>query len=104
MQQQAGEVVAGGIHLVELKIHHVRDPRQRMPVRRIAGLECPDNSSPTQAIFYVWIFSDIAIVVEIDEIVPYYGSIESEGDCGEGEADNCQPLFARAFGHVEFAT
>ena len=64
MQEQAGEMMAGGIQSVELEIHHVRNPGQRVPVAGAEGRKSPNNSRPAHPLFDHAVGSDIIAIVQ----------------------------------------
>jgi hypothetical protein len=56
----------------ELAVEHVREPRQRMPIRHGSRRESPSNSLPRQAVLNDDVVPDIMGIIIVDEIeVPY---------------------------------
>ena len=51
-------------------VEHVREPSQRMPVRRVKRRECPLDGHKMHAWADERILVDVDVVVEIDEIEP----------------------------------
>ena len=56
----------------DLNVEYVRHPRQRVPVRFVAGGECPYNRLCGQAVLNIDVVGYVFDVVDIDEIAPGY--------------------------------
>ena len=53
----------------ELAVEHVREPRDRMPIARLRGGECPPNAVPVQPSLHHRVVRYQAGIVVVDEIV-----------------------------------
>jgi hypothetical protein len=53
VQEQTGQVMAGGFQPVKLAIQHVRHPGQRMPIGGVGGGQGPLDALPVQAVLNV---------------------------------------------------
>jgi hypothetical protein len=70
MNQRVDQQVAACVRAKKLAIDHVRNPSERMPVRRIKRGERPDESRAGNTAIHHWIFLDIRGVIESDELMP----------------------------------
>ena len=60
----------GRVEAGHLAVRHVRKPRERMPVARVSGGECPFDTGPRQAGLHHRIFRDvIAVVIKREAVV-----------------------------------
>ena len=67
MEQYTRVVMSRRIEVEKLIIHDVRKPGQRMPVRLRVRRKCPPDRFPGQALAEMGVFSDVAIVVEVNK-------------------------------------
>ena len=67
MQGHARQMMAGGIHSIELKIQHVGNPGQRMPVAGVARRQRPKKAGPTQGALDVRVGGDVSGIVVGDK-------------------------------------
>src|SRR5713101_9377376 len=65
----ARKKMRAGVGAKQLHVDHVRDPRQRMPIRLIHVRKGPLNAGPRQTAENVRIVRDVAGIVVIDERV-----------------------------------
>ena len=66
MKPHTYQVLCPRLVAEELKVQHVGDPGQRMPVTGVAALECPGNVLPLQAALNVRVRSNVIRVVVVD--------------------------------------
>ena len=71
MQDQVRRMMAGRVRPVALNIQHVRQPRQRVPIRRVKRGEGPANAGRRDALLNVGIMSDVHVVVEEHKVVAH---------------------------------
>ena len=83
MEQDARQVVSGGIETEERDIGQVRDPGQGVPVGAVGGDEGPAQASRSQPPGNVGVSADVRRVVEGDEIEAERG--REQGDRTEGQ-------------------
>ena len=95
MNQEAGEVVAGGILVEQLIVKRVRQPCDGMPVSQIPGSERPADRAAVQTLVDVRIFGDVAVVIVIDKGVTVGWVIEREGGYHQEQAQDDVTLFGR---------
>ncbi len=99
VQDQADEMVRPGVHPEQPHVHHVRQPRQRMPVRRVSGGEGPGHRGPRQPGGHVRIVGDIDRIVQRHEREMPNGRVgdESNGDEGYASENNRAGSFHSGF-------
>src|SRR5882724_2123936 len=101
MNEDVGEMMAGWIEAVELRIHHVRNPGERMPVAGMDMAERPPDSIPTEPAIDPRVFEDVIAVVEIDEVVAERLSEDEPDECPEKD-NNAERQPAIAGGNNRF--
>src|SRR5438309_3695232 len=69
MEHEIGQMMSARIQAVELAIDHMRNPRQRMPVRRVNMPEGPDNSIHAEAPHYLGISRYVIGIIIVDKPV-----------------------------------
>src|SRR4051812_14708234 len=67
MEQEAGQVMAGGFQAVELAIEQDGKPGQRMPEAGLQIGEGPLDALPAQSAAHVRVFGHVNLVVEVDK-------------------------------------
>src|ERR1019366_1273948 len=67
VEEQIGNMVAGGPQTVELTIQHMRQPGQRMPITGIAAGERPPDAFHREAGLDAPVAADVVRVVKVDE-------------------------------------
>ena len=67
VNHQIGYMVTAGIQSMDLGIHHVGQPRQRVPVGAAGGCESPQNTLEGKPMHHIRIFFDIGIVIKLNE-------------------------------------
>src|ERR1035441_7659466 len=67
VKEQAGDVMAEGLQPVKLAVQHVRQPRQRMPIRSVSARESPPHALPPQSRLHPWIVGEVIRIVESHE-------------------------------------
>src|SRR6266702_224916 len=87
MNQLVDQQMSSCVHAKELAIDHVRNPRERMPVRRIPRGERPDESRAGKTPIHHWIFLDIRGVIESDELMPDHLRVNSKRHYRQTEQD-----------------
>ncbi len=87
MKQQVSEVMACRFRFEHRHIQHVGKPRERMPVTRVVGFECPLSVVPVQPLQHVLVFRDVTRIVVTDEIISEHRPVNGRGHGGEGNAD-----------------
>jgi hypothetical protein len=65
----------------------VRNPSERMPVRRVERGKRPGESRECDTAIHHRVFPDVRGVIEADELMPDYLCINSESDCRQSEQD-----------------
>ena len=85
MDQEADQVMAGGVEAEKLDVQHVGEPGERMPVALVAGRERPGDGGPGQPALNGWVFINVGLVVAIDE-----GSVVHWPERGEGRGSQEQ--------------
>ena len=78
-------VMRAGVDAEELDVHHVRDPRERMPVAGITGCERPLDIGGRETGDDVRVLDHVLRVVEVDEVVVANGRVDEERQRGEDE-------------------
>src|SRR5208283_699723 len=63
VKNHVGEVLRAGIEAEERAIQRVREPRERMPLARVAGGKSPGESVPAQGVLDIWIAGNVDAVV-----------------------------------------
>ena len=81
-------MVPGRVQTIELAVHHMRDPGQRMPVAGVAALEGPEQAGPGQPGFDVGIIADVVGVIEVNELVASDRPISDPGRQDEQGAND----------------
>ena len=69
MQQDAGEVVPGGIQAKQRTIKRVRHPGEWMPVRLLGRGQRPRDGIGGQSLTEVRVVDDIAVIIVVHERV-----------------------------------
>ena len=87
VEQKIGEMMPSGLQPEELHVYHVGDPGQGVPVRGLAGRECPGDPLHGEAALHVPVVGDVLRIIEIDEIAAHHlpegrqtGDHEEQGD------------------------
>ncbi len=83
VEQQVDHVRRTGCESEELAVHHVRDPRQRMPVGGVLRRECPADAAPAQTGNDFRILVDVVPVVEVDEVEVCDAGVDQRGTGGQ---------------------
>ncbi len=73
VEEEIGEVMAGGTESVALAVEHVGEPGEGMIVAGVTSLKSPDDGRPGKAGLDVGIFGDVKLVVVGNEVVPEHG-------------------------------
>ena len=77
-------MVRAGVEAEEFAVHHVREPRQRMPIAGVAvgedGREGPFDARPGQPFLHDGIFRDVIPIVVIDKTVARRRQIDQQRD------------------------
>ncbi len=79
-------MMPAGLQPVELEVHHVRHPRQRMPVTGISGIEGPGDTLTCESGLDVLVLRHIRIVIEVGEVAVEHPPERPDGD-GQQEKD-----------------
>lgn len=69
----------------ELNHHHVRDPRERMPMPHLEGAEGPEKVSGVKASGDMGIESDLDLIVKAEERMAEHRGVD--GECENGKHD-----------------
>ena len=92
MQQDAGEVVPGGIQPKQRDIQRMRHPGQRMPVRLLGRSQRPFESVPQSAPAARANSCDVTIVVVVHERMVIDRVVERKRDHRQQQTDDLVPL------------
>ena len=87
MEQHVRCVMPAGVHAVDLRVEHVRNPGQRMPVAGVESRERPGDILPAQPGLNVRVLPDIIRVIEMNELKRDHRVIGRGDDRGEENAD-----------------
>ena len=87
VEKHTRDVVPARIKTVDLRIQHMREPCQRMPVRLELSGQRPDDALRGQAGGYVRVLINVIGVVKINETVVPDLSVDEEIDRNEAERD-----------------
>ncbi|MGA9450341.1 MAG: hypothetical protein WBW41_03245 [Verrucomicrobiia bacterium] len=87
MEQHVDEMMRPGFKAEQLTNGHVRNPRERNPVARLAGSESPTDPTPGQATLDDRVFADVIIVVENTETVLARRQIDRASDERQQQCD-----------------
>lgn len=93
MDEQVGDMVAGGVEPVKLDIEEPRKERDGLPVvgvqgiRKKVGRKGPAEVLARQAMDEVRVFIDVAGVVNVDELAPPDLPVGRQGQRGQGQAE-----------------
>src|SRR5260370_40709134 len=74
-------MMAPCVQVIQLAVPSMRKPRQRMPIGCVERGKCPLDRRPGQTGPRVQVTQDIALIVEIDELV-----MEDRPKCAQGRA------------------
>src|SRR5438876_7126855 len=88
MNQRVDQQVTACVRAKELAIDHVRNPSERMPVRRIKRGERPDESRAANTAVHHWIFLDIRGVIQSDELMPDHLRVNPKRYYHQAEQDD----------------
>ncbi len=91
MQANIGHVVAIRIISIEPPVHHVRDPRQRVPITGIEGGECPLDALRVYPLLHMQVLHNIIAIVELDKIVIPHSLVSKERNHRESHAHSSNP-------------
>src|SRR5262245_18375121 len=92
-------MVAGGFQSINLAVAHVAECRERVPKAGVAVGEQPLQSVKSEAGADVRVFIDVAIVIEVDEIVTERLAYNDPDDRGQKDAArDDEPAVARWVG------
>ena len=69
VQSGTDKQVRAGIHSEQLHVQHVRDPRQRKPVKRVHMREGPHDSRPGQTAKDLLVFRDVQRIIEVHKLM-----------------------------------
>ena len=86
VQNDAGLVMTGGGHVIELEVERMGKPSDRMPIAGVIGDECPVNRVPREAVLHMLVVGDIDIVVVINEAVGASRIVYREAQNEENES------------------
>src|SRR5262249_1239221 len=87
MNHRVDQQVRACVHVKELTIDHVRNPSERMPVRRVKRGERPGESRAGHTMIHHLVFLDIRGVIESDELMPDHLRINRERHYCETQRD-----------------
>ena len=87
MQQKIDDVRPGGIQAEELEVERVREPGERMPVRRGVGGERPLHRVPLEAGLDVYVLGYVQVVIVVDEREMANRVIDRERGNGEEKSE-----------------
>ena len=76
-----------GVEAKQRRVDLMRNPRHRVPVRRIPGRKRPTDVGGRDAGIHVRVRDDVAGVVEVDEIVRADLCVDRDGDGGQRKGD-----------------
>src|SRR5262249_2268098 len=68
--QRVDQMMTRRLHTEKLAIQHMRNPCQRMPIRRVSRTKRPDDIGPGQSCDDVRVLEDVIAVVNVDEVMP----------------------------------
>src|ERR1035437_7914236 len=88
MKENVGEVMAPGPQTEELAVQDMRQPGQRMPVGGVCAVKSPADALPRQAALDVTVFSDVKVVIIINEAVAQGREESAEHDQKEKGAED----------------
>ena len=90
--------MAAGPQSVNLAIRHVTQRRERMPQTRVTMSEDPLESVESESTTNLSVFVNVAVVIEVDEIVTERLPKDDPDDGGEKNAnrDRDQAIISRA--------
>ena len=94
MQQDAGEMMPGGIQAKQRDIEGVRHPGERMPVGLLGRGQSPFESIGGQALTNVRVLGDVTVIVIVHEGMAIDGVVESQRYHREKQADDRVALLA----------
>src|SRR5207253_5970796 len=83
MQQHIGKMMAVRVKSEELKVNHVCDQRQRVPVHRRKVSEGPDDSVDAETTIYFGLFVNVLRIIEVDKWVGQRLAEGRPGDCNQ---------------------
>jgi len=79
VNQQAVKMMARRIQPKQLIVERMRQPCQRMPIRRVGGREGPLDGAPGGVTLDVAVRGDVFLIVQDDERVPNNWAVECDG-------------------------
>ena len=90
--------MAAGPQSVNLAIRHVTQRRERMPQTRVTMSEDPPESVESESTTNLSVFVNVAVVIEVDEVVTECLSKNDPDDGGEKntDRDGDQAIVSRA--------
>ena len=74
-------MMAAGLQAIKLAVEHVREPGERVPVAGVVRSEGPGDSLAGQPPIDMRVFTDVFVVVEVDELVA--GRLAKDGGHGQ---------------------
>src|ERR1039458_10772278 len=77
-------MVSARVIAIDLPVHRVRNPRQRMPVSLLEGGKRPLNAMRVQSLLHVQIFLDVAGIVVGEKVVVTHAA---KGKCSNRRKD-----------------
>jgi len=83
MQRDIDEVMRSGIQAKQLTIHHVGEPRERVPVRLVETGKSPNYIAEIQTCAYMNVLGDIWAIIKIEELMMRDSTIQQQS--GEHE-------------------
>ena len=86
VEQDTGQMMAGGIQAKDFAIHHVRKPRQRMPVAGVPGGERPFDARAGEPLLDHRIPGHVVRIVQVHETIPQRRQIGHQGDQQQQQA------------------
>ena len=78
MYQRVDQQMPTCIQAKDLAVQHVGKPCERMPVGGVKCRECPRDSRQRQSLVHDRVFTDIAIVIQDDELVAHHLGVHGE--------------------------
>jgi len=78
VQQDVNEMLRAGTRAEQLPVEHVREPRERMPVRGVAAAERPRDAGRHDAAGQMRVVNHVLVVVVINVSVPRRGHVEQQ--------------------------
>ncbi len=94
MNQQAVKMMARRIQPKQLIVERMRQPCQRMPIRRVGGREGPLDGAPGGVTLDVAVRGDVFLIVQDDERVPNNWAVECDGPRREQDAEDDNQVLA----------